>query len=297
MERRLVLIAACLAATWLIWGSTYLAIKFALASFPPFFQAGTRFLVAGGLLLLWTQLRGHDLPTRLQWRNAALIGGLMLGVWMGGIAYSEQYIASGLVVAFTAVVPATIALTNLLFGVKPSKLEAAGIATGVTGVLLLVQGASFTASRAGLIAIVVACLSWSAGSVLSQRKFQLAPGAIGFASQMLCGGAIQMLMSWSAGESFHWPPEPRALLAWLYLVVFGSLIAFSAYMILLSRTSAVLASSYSFVNPIIGLMLGVTLGGETVTGYEWQAVGIIIAGVVLLLMGRARTSSGGVSPR
>lgn len=286
------LTAACLAATWLIWGSTYLAIKFALVSFPPFFQGGTRFLVAGVLLLLWTRLRGHALPTRLQWRNAALIGGLMLGCQMGGVVYAEQTVASGLVVAFMAAVPAVIALTNLLFGVRPSKLETVGIAIGVGGVLLLVRGTSFTASPAGVLALAIACITFAVGSVLVQRKFHLAPGATGFASQMLCGGAMLMLLSWAAGESFHWPPQPKALLAWLYLIVFGSLIAFNAYMVLLSRTSAVLAASYTFVNPIVGLLLGITLGAETVTGAEWQAVAIIIFGVVLLLLGRPASVPG-----
>jgi drug/metabolite transporter (DMT)-like permease len=297
MERRGVT-ATCLATTWLVWGSTYLAIKFALLSFPPFFQMGTRFLVAGGLLLAWTRLRGRAMPTRTQWRNAATFG-LLLGIWMGGVAYAEQSVASGLVVAFTSVVPAIVALMNLAFGLRPSRLETIGIAVGVSGVLLLTQGAGFAASLEGVITLAIACVSWSAGSVLSQRKIPAAPGAVGFASQMLCGGVFLMLMSWLGGESCRWPPQPQALLAWAYLVVFGSLIAFSAYMTLLARTGAVLASSYSFVNPVIGLFLGIAFGGETVTAYEWQAVAIIIAGVVLLVVGRSglRSSNALAGPR
>lgn len=279
------LVVACVAATWVVWGSTYLAIKFALISFPPFFQMGTRFLAAGGILLLWTRLRDHLLPTRTQWRNAYVVGALMLG-GMGCVAYSEQTVASGLVVAFIAVTPATIALMNLFFGIRPSKLEVAGMIVGLAGVLFLVRGAGFSASPAGLVAVAAGNVSWALGSVLSQRKFVLADGAVGFASEMLCGGLFLMLVSSLAGERFHWPPQPLALWAWVYLVFFGSLIAFSAYMVLLARTRPALAASYSFVNPIIGMLLGVTLGSEVVTSHEWWAVTVIVCGVILLILGK-----------
>jgi len=277
------LIIACLAATWLVWGSTYLAIKFALVSFPPFWQMGSRFLVAGGGLLAWMRWRGAALPTPQQWRNAALIGALMLGGGMGGTAYSEQTIASGLIVAFIAVCPAMIVLLNLPFGIRPSRLEVTGIAIGIAGVLMLVQGDGFSASPAGLLAISLACFCWSLGSVLSQRKFPLATGAVGFASEMICGGVLLMIMAWLAGESLHWPPQLLATWSWVYLVVFGSLIAFNAYMVLLARTRPALATSYTFVNPVIALLLGTFLAGEVVTQFEWLAAGVIVAGVIVIV--------------
>lgn len=280
------LVIACLAATWLVWGSTYLAIRYALISFPPFFQMGTRFLVAGGLLLAWTRWRGQRLPSAVEWRNALVCGTLMLGGGMGGTAVAETSVGSGLVVAFIAVLPLMIALVNLAYGVRPGRLEAAGIAVGLVGVLMLVRGASFQASPHGLAAVTVACVTWAVGSVLSQRSLPLAPGATGFASEMLCGGVVLLGMSWLAGEQPVWPPDAIALLAWLYLVVFGSLIAFNAYMVLLARASSGLASSYAFVNPVIAMLLGVSVGGETVTGAEWTAVAVVLAGVVLLLGGR-----------
>ena len=282
------LILLCLAATWLIWGSTYLAIKFALLGFAPFFQMGSRFLVAGGLLMAWMRWRGAAWPDRAQWRNALVVGALMLGGGMGGTAYAEQTIGSGLVVAFIAVVPLMIAALNLLWDVRPRALEAAGIVLGLIGVLLLTQGAGFQASRAGLIAIALACTGWSLGSVLSQLSLPLAPGAMGFASEMLCGGTVLMAMSWVHGEAPTWPPQPVALAAWLYLVVFGSLIAFNAYMLLLARAPAGLAASYTFVNPVIAMLLGVAIAGEHVTPFEWAAVSIVLAGVLLLLWRRAR---------
>jgi drug/metabolite transporter (DMT)-like permease len=276
------LIVACLAATWLIWGSTYLAIKFALVSFPPFFQMGTRFLVAGAALLAWMFARRAPMPSPAQWRNALIVGSLMLGGGMGGTAYAEQTVGSGLVVAFIAVVPLMIALVNLAFGVVPRKPEGAGIGVGLAGVLMLTQGAGFQASPAGLAAITIACLAWSVGSVLSQRKLPLAPGATGFASEMISGGIVLLALSWLTGETPR-TPTPLALGAWLYLVVFGSLIAFNAYMVLLARASAGLASSYTFVNPVIAMLLGVAVAGETVTPFEWTAVGIVLAGVLLLM--------------
>ena len=283
------LLLACLAATWLIWGSTYLAIKFALPSFPPFYQMGSRFLVAGLLLLVWLKLRGRALPTLREWRNAAIIGTLLLVSGMGFTAYSEQTVASGLIVAYIAIIPIIVTAMNLPFGVKPSRLELLGMLVGLAGVLMLVRGQAFTAAPTGLVAITIACLSWSLGSVLSQRRFALAPGAMGFASEMLCGSVVLLLLSAAVGEAPQWPPQPLATWSWIYLIVFGSLHAFDAYMVLLSRVSAALASSYTFVNPVIALALGIWLGGETVTGFEWAAAAVITAGVVLLVLGRQKT--------
>ena len=150
------LVVLCLLATWLVWGSTYLAIKFALVSFPPFLQMGTRFLVAGVVLMAWMRWRGAPWPTRPQWRNALYVGTLMLGGGMGCTAYAEQTVSSGLVVAFIAAVPLMIAGLNLLWRVVPSRLELVGIVIGLAGVLLLTQGAGFRASPIGLAAIATA---------------------------------------------------------------------------------------------------------------------------------------------
>lgn len=284
------LILACLAATWLVWGSTYLAIKFALVSLPPFAQMGSRFLVAGGLLLAWMRWRGAAMPTPRQWWHATAVGALMLGGGMGGTAYAEQTVGSGLVVAFIAIVPVLMTLLLMAWGERPSRREAAGIAVGLVGVLALTQGQGFQASPVGLAAIAIACVTWCIGSVLSQKRWPLARGAVGFASEMICGGAVLVLMALAGGEwtvlVAKWPPEPLALAAWIYLVVAGSLIAFNAYMVLLERASPALASSYCYVNPVIAMLLGVGLGGETVSRPEWLACGVVLAGVVLLVAGR-----------
>jgi drug/metabolite transporter (DMT)-like permease len=278
------LVVLCLAATWLVWGSTYLAIKFALVSLPPFFQMGTRFLVAGLVLLAWMKFRGAKMPSALQWRNALIVGALMLGGGMGGIAYAEQTVASGLIVTFIAVQPMVQALLHSLWRVFPTRYEIAGIVVGAFGVLLLVKGQGFSGSNIGLLASSVAIFTWAVGSVLSQRVYLLAPGATGFASEMILGGVVLMLMSQLSGETVPTTISTKAALAWVYLVVFGSLVAFNAYMVLLKVAPPALATSYSFVNPVVGLGLGVLIGNEVVSKGEWASAAIIVVGVVMIVV-------------
>ena len=288
------LILACLAATWVIWGSTYLAIKWALISFPPFYQMGTRFLVAGALLAGWMRLRRANWPTRAEWVNATLLGTLMLGIGYGFTALAEVSVSSGLVVAFIAIGPALQAALEWPYGVKPSRSATAGIALGLVGVLGLASGQGFSASPTGLAAVLLSSVAWKLGGVwsvhglprkLGGRKLNLAPGAMGFASQMLAGGAVLMVMSALAAERPSWPIAPLALASWAYLVVAGSLLAFSAFMVLLQRTPAAVSSSYAYVNPLIGLVLGVPLGGETLHLVEWLSAALVTGSVVLMLRG------------
>lgn len=288
------LLIPALLACYLVWGSTYLAIRFALVSFPPFFQMGTRFLAAGVLMMTWVLARGHKLPSRREWAHAAIIGTLMLGGGMGLTASAEVHIGSGLIATFIAIVPMLVSAWGLLLGQRPSRLEFLGMVVGLAGVLMLVRGASFGAAPVGLACIAGATLLWSLGSVLSAKRLPLAPGAAGFASEMLCGGAVLMLVSLALGEhreaAANWPARPEAMLAWLYLVVFGSLIAFSAYLYLLANASPAVATSYAFVNPLIAIFLGAFFAGEQVTGGEWAACGVILMGVFLIFRGKSATS-------
>lgn len=289
------LVLAALLATWLIWGSTYLAIKWALPSFPPFWQMGTRFLVAGLLLGAWARWRGARWPQRAEWINAGLLGTLMLGVSYGLTAQAELSVSSGLVVAFIAIGPALQAAMELPYGLRPTRREAAGIALGLVGVLWLAAGQGFSAAPQGLLAVLVSSIAWKLGSVwanrglpraLGGRALQLAPGAMGYASQMLLGGVVLMLLSALLGERPGWPPQSRAAWAWLYLVVAGSLIGFSAFMLLLQRTPTAVSASYAYVNPVIGMVLGTTLGGEVITRGEWLAAALVTVSVVLMVGGR-----------
>lgn len=285
------LIIGCIAVTWLVWGSTYLVIRFALQGFAPYFLMATRFLVGGVLLLAWQLGRGAVMPSGRQWGNALIVGALMLGGGMGGVAYAEQSVPSGVVVAFIAVMPLILVVFNLAFGVRPKGFELLAVLVGLGGVLMLTRGAGFHGSPAGLFAMMLATTGWALGSVLALRGFALAPGATGFATEMLCGGVVLLVISALRGESWLGHVPAVIWLAWLYLVIFGSLIAFSAYMLLLARTSASVATSYALVNPVVALLLGVTVGGETVSRWEWLSAGVILIGVILLLSGRRRQQS------
>jgi drug/metabolite transporter (DMT)-like permease len=285
------LLLPALLACYLVWGTTYLAIRYALHSFPPFFQMGTRFLTAGGLLMLFMLARGQKLPNLSQWRNALIVGILMLAGGMGLTGVASQTIGSGLIATFIAVVPMMVSAWGLLWGKRPTRLEFAGMAVGMAGVLLLVRGSSFSASTVGLMAIAGATLMWSLGSVLQTTTLPLAAGPVGFASEMLCGGAVLMLISLVLGEHVQWPAQREAVAAWAYLVVFGSLIGFSAYLYLLAHASPALATSYAFVNPVIALLVGVFFAGEIVSGGEWIASGIVLAGVLLIFAAKLRQSA------
>ena len=286
------LLVPALLACYLVWGSTYLAIRLALVSLPPFFQMGTRFLVAGALLMAWVRWRGGAWPNARQWRNALVVGSLMLGAGMGLVASAEQHVGSGLIAAFIAIVPMLVCGWGLLFGQRPGRLELAGMVVGSLGVLLLVRGASFSAAPVGVACIAGATLAWSLGSVLSTSRLPLAPGAAGFASEMLCGGAMLMAVSLVLREQPQWPPQPLAAAAWVYLVVAGSLVAFSAYLYLLAHASSAVATSYAFVNPVIALLLGVGFAGEVVSSGEWLACVVVLAGVFLIFRGKTGSVAG-----
>ena len=290
------LLIACLAATWFIWGSMYLAIKWALDSFPPFYQMGTQFLVAGILLGLLARFRGEAWPGRRQWVAAAIIGALLLGGGYGFTALAETSVGSGLIVAFNASVPALIAVAELPYGKRPGGLQLAGIIIGIGGVALLSQGQGFASSPGGLLAISVACITWVIGSIWAVyglpggKALDFAPGYMGHASQMVCGALILLAASWAIGETPQWPPQHKALAAWAYVMVAGSLIGFTAYMLLLDRTTPTLAASYTYVNPIVALFLGIVVDGERVSGQEFLAVVAVLMGVVLLLAPKRASS-------
>jgi len=283
------LVIACLGATWFIWGTMFLAIKWALVSFPPFYQMGTQFLAAGAVLAIVARVRGAAWPDRRQWGGGAVLGCLLLGAGYGFTALAETSVSSGLVVAFTAIVPTLIALLEWLYGVRPAPRQLVGIAIGLIGIVMMTQGQGFGASLPGLLAIATACVGWVLGSVWAVHglpggaRLQIAAGFMGHASQMLTGGVMLIAASWLLGEAPAWPPQPVALASWAYVSFAGSLISYTAYMLLLERTSAAIAVSYTYVNPVVALVLGVTLGGETVSGFEWLAVGIVLVAVVLLM--------------
>ncbi len=285
-------VVACLAATWFLWGTMYLAIKWALVSFPPFYQMGSQFLVAGAVLAGVARVRGAGWPTAKEWLGGAIMGALLISGGYGFMAVAETSVGSGLVVAFTAIVPTMVVLGEWPYGVRPDRRQAVGVALGLVGIVMMTQGQGFGASLAGLLAVIASCTTWTVGSVWAVHglpggaKLATAPGPMGHASQMLTGGALLLIASRAIGETPGWPPAPLALACWMYVAIAGSLIGYSAYLILLERTTPALATSYTYVNPVVALVLGVTLGQESVSRFEWLAVLIVLCGVVLLMSRR-----------
>ena len=282
-------VLGCLAATWFLWGTMYLAIKWALVSFPPFFQMGSQFVVAGAVLAAVARMRGSPWPSAKEWLGGAVMGALLISGGYGFMALAETSVGSGLVVAFTAIVPTMVVLGEWPYGIRPDRRQAAGVALGLVGIVMLTQGQGFGASLPGLLAVIGSCATWTVGSVWSVHglpggaRIHTAAGFMGHASQMLVGGTLLLIASWLFGEHPAWPPAPLALFCWFYVAIAGSLISYSAYLILLERTTPALATSYTYVNPVVALLLGVTLGEELVTGFEWLAAAIVLCGVGLLM--------------
>mgnify|MGYP001497779150 CR=1 FL=1 len=285
-----VLVPLALLAVYLVWGSTYLAIRIALESWPPFTMAAIRFLVAGALLYAFLRWRGMASPTRPQWINAAITGTLLLGLGNGLVCYAQQSVASGLAAVAVAGMPLFAAIFAGLYGHWPRKLEWLGLAVGFAGVILLNLGAGMSAAPLGALALVAAAASWAFGSVWSRRR-DMPPAAMNTATQMLCGGGMLTLGALLAGERLPASPGAGATLALLYLIVFGSLVAFSAYLYLLEHVRPLLATSYAYVNPPVAVLLGAAFAGEAVHAGDLLAMAIILAGVALITLTRQRAAA------
>ena len=275
-------VVLALGALYLIWGSTYLAIRFALeGGFPPFLLGGIRFLVAGGLLFGFLRWRGVPAPSRAQWRNLAVMGALLLGCGNGLVNYGELSVSSGM----TAVIVSSSALWMGVFaalrGERPTRLEWVGLILGFLGVLWLSAGGGFTGTTLGLAALLAASLAWSFGSIWSRGRDLPSP-FMAAAGQMLCGGALMCGVGLGSGERFDGLPGTHAIAAFWYLVVLGSLAGFSAYVWLLHHVRPALATSYAYVNPAIAVLLGALLAHERFGLHELLAMGVILSGVVAI---------------
>lgn len=283
-------VALALAAVYVIWGSTYLAIRFALeGGFPPFLLGGIRFLVAGSLMLAFLRWRGVPLPTRAQWRNAAVMGGLMLLLGNGMVNLAETQVSSGLAAVTVASAPLWMAVFAAMRGDRPTALETVGLGIGFIGVVWLSTGGSLTGAPLGLVALLVASVAWSFGSIWSRGRDLPSP-FMSSAAQMLCGGAMMLVAGLAMGERLHAVPDAHAIAAFWYLVVMGSLAGFSAYIWLLHHVRPALAGSYAYVNPAIAVALGAWLAHERFGLRELVAMGVILSGVVAITLAKTRKS-------
>lgn len=271
-----------LGAVYVIWGSTYLAMRIAVAGLPPFLMASGRFLVCGTLLLAILRWQGAAWPTRREWLAALPVGALMFVTGNGTVAYAEKSISSGVAAVICGTMPLWLAGFGRLFGERTTPREWLAMVLGVGGVVLLSLGDELKAEALAAVVLCLAPISWALGSMLS-RRLPVAKGLMSAATQMLCGGAVMIPVALLRGERLTGVPPTDSLLAWLYLATFGSLVAYSAYTWLLQNARPAIATSYAYVNPAVAVLLGVTVGHEQPSPYLGGAMLSIVTATVLVM--------------
>ena len=294
-------IAAAFAAVYLIWGSTYLTIRLAIESIPPMLMAGARFVLAGLILfaIVWRPGARREHITRRQWLSALIIGACLLLGGNGIVTWGEQYVHTGLVSLIVATVPLWMALMAPIFGGRWVRWKAAiGVAIGLAGVVLLLRPGGAAPTEWQTFVVPLSPLLWAFGSLYAQRAHVAKQAFTAIAMEMVAGGlllGIVGLLSGEAGRTHLNHVSASSLFAFAYLIVFGSLIAYSAYIWLLHHVSATAVSTYAYVNPLVAVALGAIVLGEAVTGLTAVAGLMIVAAVALILTSRARPRDGAVA--
>ena len=290
-------IALAFLSIYTIWGSTYLAIRFAIETFPPFLMAAIRFLIAGGVLYAWMRLRGAPRPTRANWKAATIVGGLLLLGGNGGVTKAELVIPSSLAAVLITTVPIWMALLELLRKdrIVPTLHVVIGLVLGFGGVILLVGPGDLGGSGglnplwAGVL--IFAALSWAIGSVYSRNAPLPKTPLLGSGMEMLAGGALLLVASLISQEWAGFQPGNvsfLSLVSFIYLIVFGSLIGFSSYVWLLTKTTTARVSTYAYVNPVVAVFLGYFLVGEQLTLRTLLASSVIVIAVVVITTFKSR---------
>ena len=280
-------VALALASVYLVWGSTYLAIRVGLEGYPPFLMGSLRFRAASAVLYGVLRWRGQAPPTRAQWKNAAVMGLFMMLLGNGLVNVAEQSVSSGLAAVAVASMPLWAGLFGTLRGQRPGRGEWLGLVVGFAGVAWLTLHGEMRASATGLAALVLAPVAWAWGSVWSRGRDLPAP-FMSTAAQMLCGGLAMAVVALLLGERITAPPPLSATLAVGYLAAFGSIVGFGAYVWLLQHVRPALATSYAYVNPPIAVLLGALLLGERVGSHALGAMAVILAGVLVITFSRGR---------
>ncbi|MBS1716447.1 MAG: EamA family transporter [Armatimonadetes bacterium] len=288
-------IAAAFAAVYILWGSTYLAIRYAVVSVPPLAMASMRFLLAGSILLLFSKLKGDVRATKLEWRNSAIVGTLMLLGGNGIVCWSEQRVSSGIAALMVASVSLWLVVLNWLIGKnRPTVSQTAGLFAGLSGVALLVSDS--LASKAGqgafvgTLMLVLGSLFWAAGTLFSRYNPMPSSGVQSSGMQMVTGGISLATFSLLTGEGprlMQAQPNAAALFSFGYLVIFGSVVAFSAYNWLNGVTTPARLGTYAFVNPAVAVLMGSLVAHEAVTVRELIAMIVILGAVMLLSVKKA----------
>ncbi|NIN72228.1 MAG: EamA family transporter [Gemmatimonadetes bacterium] len=297
MTRRLTpRVVAAFAALYLIWGSTYLGIKFAIATLPPLTMVATRSIAAGAILYAWGRWRGAGPPTVAQWKASAMVGALLFLGGHGGLAWAQQRVPSGVASLFIATLPLWMTLIQALKdGVAVFTVSTlTGLAAGTLGILVLVGPAALLGSEPlhllGATVLVLAALSWSLGSAVAQRSPRPASLAVTSGSYLLSGGVLLFVVAIASGELRDLGLDTislQSLAALGYLIAFGSVVAFGAYSWLIRHRSLAAVSTYAFVNPMVAVFLGWALGGESLNARVVAAATLVVAAVMLILSGGA----------
>jgi len=289
------------AIVYVVWGSTFLGILFAIQTLPPFLMASARFLVAGSLLYAWSRLvKGAAAPSFANWRATALVGTLLLLGGNGLLVWSELRIPSGVAALLVGTVPCFMVLLDWLRpgGVRPTRLVVAGLLLGLLGLVWLggpdaVMGGG-RADLVGAVVVVLGSFLWALGSVYSRHAAAPPSPSLSTAMQMLCGGVALLVVSVSFGEPWAFDASAvtlRSVLGLLYLIVFGSIVAFSAYIWLLRVSTPTRVSTYAYVNPVIAVILGWAFAGEALTPRMAIAAAVIVSGVALITVAPKQPSA------
>jgi drug/metabolite transporter (DMT)-like permease len=293
-----VLLIACFAALYVIWGSTYLAIRIAIEDLPPFVMAAVRFLIAGTVLYGFMRARGCARPTAAQWKNAAIVGFLLLACSNGAVVWSEQRVPSGLAAVLVGTLPMWMVLLEWRRdrALRPSPQVVLGLLVGLAGVAVLAGPSAGHAGVDPFAALVLLCasLSWATGSLFARRADLPRSAPLATAMEMLCGGAALLALSLARGDWRGFDPQQVSSAAWLafgYLIVFGSLVALSAYVWLLNATTPARVATYAYVNPVVAVFLGWAFAGEKLNTRTFVAASLIVAAVVLITTYRGRAAS------
>ena len=290
-----------LIAVYIAWGSTYLAMRFAVETIPPFLMAGTRFLIAGMVVYLWRRFAGDPMPTRSQWRSSSIIGAFLLVGGIGGVAWAEQHVDSGFAALLVAAIPLWIVLVDAVQpgGKRPTRQTMAGVLVGIAGIAILVGPSQNTGGPTGfnplgVIAIMLSSISWAIVSFYSRGADLPGSALLGTGMEMLAGSAGLFLLGTLTGE---WGRLELAAISFrslgglVYLILVGSLVGFTAYTWLLRVAPMPIVVTYAYVNPLIAVILGSILAQEELTPRVLLAIPIILASVFLTHKVRTKTSA------
>ena len=281
-QNKNLLIIIALFCTYFIWGSTYLAIRFGIESFPPFLLAGVRFSIAGLILYIVMRCLGAPNPTKKQWLGATAVGILLPALGNGTVCYVQQTVSSSVAALSIATAPIWMAIFSSIWGHKITTKEWLGIGVGLVGIVMLNVGGSLQGDLTSALLLILAAACWSFGSVWSKR-LAMPSGLMAPATQMLAGGVALMLVSIMQGETWPHSISQKSWGAMLFLVVLGSLVAYSAYQYLLKTVRPLVASSNTFVNPVVAFIVGIWFANEHVTKVEYISLAVILVGVFLVL--------------